>query len=259
MFSKRYFYLIELQYLGFRYSGWQKQPNVLTVEKMVARTIAYVLGHKKFKLLASGRTDAKVSANMACVELFLEGEPLEMDEFFSLFNKNLPSDIRALAIKEVDTTFNIIEAPKGKEYIYLFSFGKKTHPFAAPFMTTLLAELDLELMKKGAKLFEGTHDFRNYAYKAKPETKTIGEIERSEIIKNTLYTANFFPTYSYVFRIRGKGFKRHQIRLMMGVLFDLGQGKIDLDFIRKTLEANTIIKLEYIAPASGLILNDVLF
>ena len=257
MFLKRYFYLIEFQYLGFRYHGWQKQPNVLTVEHMVARTMSYVLGHKKFKLLASGRTDAKVSANKAFVELFVMGNPLELDDFFLLLNENLPADIKALSVREVDKDFNVIEAPKEKEYVYLFSFGSKNHPFAAPYMTAIAKDLDIETMKKAAALFKGTHDFRNYAFKPNPETQTVGTISVCEIKVNTIYTANFFPDQSYVLRVKGKGFKRHQIRLMMGTLFDLGEGKIDLDFIAQTLDAQNSIKLERIAPASGLILNDI--
>ncbi|MEM7087096.1 MAG: tRNA pseudouridine(38-40) synthase TruA [Bacteroidota bacterium] len=258
MFSKRHFYLIEFQYLGFRYHGWQKQPDVITVEHMVSRTMSYVLGHKKFKLLASGRTDAKVSANMAYVELFLDGEPLIVDDFFPLLNDNLPADIRALSIQEVDKKFNVIEAPKGKEYLYLFSFGNKNHPFAAPYMTGTSKDLDIDSMQRAAKLFEGTYDFKNYAFRPNPETKTVGTIETSEIVENTIYTANFFPEKSYVFRVRGKGFKRHQIRLMMGVLFDLGEGKVNIDFISETLEEDKSFKLERIAPASGLILNEVI-
>jgi len=79
MFRKRFFYIIELQYLGFRYHGWQKQPTVNTLQRMVERTITYVLDHKKFKILAMGRTDAKVSANQTYIELFVEDEPLVVD------------------------------------------------------------------------------------------------------------------------------------------------------------------------------------
>lgn len=225
---------------------------------MVSRTLSYVLRHKKFKLLASGRTDAKVSVNRGFIELFLDGEPLDVQEFFPDFNANLPPDIRALSIKEVDKNFNIIDAPEEKEYVYLFSFGTKNHPFSAPFMTGINAELDIEQMKIGAKLFEGTHDFVNYTYKPNPETKTIATIQLSEVIPNEMFTANFFPEQSYVFRVRGKGFKRHQVRLMMGALFDLGEGTIDLDFLKQTLQPGFHVKLERIAPASGLILNNVI-
>lgn len=253
----RFYYLIKLQYLGFRYHGWQKQPDVNTVERMVERTISYVLERKKFKLIAAGRTDAKVSVNQTYVELFVDDEPLNIEEFFPLLNQNLPPDIRALAVTETTKDFNIINHPKQKEYLYFFAFAEKFHPFCAPFMTYFKDDLDIALMQQGAKLFEGEHDFWSYAFRPKPETITKSKIDFCELTENDIYTANFFPNKSYVLKIRGKGFKRHQIRLMMGALFDLGRGDADLNFIEKTLDGENKIKLEHIAQPSGLILNNV--
>jgi len=230
---------------------------VLTVERMMERTFSYVLDRKNFKLLAAGRTDAKVSVNETYVQLFLKDEPLPESGFLELLNANLPQDIRVLAIDKVDASYNIINAPKKKEYLYIFSFGAKNHPFTAPFMVNIASHLDIALMQEGARLFIGTHDFRTYTYKPNPETQTIGHIEECEIVINDLYTANFFPKTSYIFRASGKGFKRHQIRLMMGALFDLGMGKIDLQFIKDTLVPGNTIKLTHIAQASGLMLHKV--
>lgn len=257
MQRKRYFYLLELQYLGFRYHGWQEQPEVLTVERMLKRTLSYILEKKRFKVIAAGRTDAKVSVNQTFVELFIEDFPLDMDSFFALLNENLPQDIRALDIFETDAGFNIIGHPKSKEYLYLFSFGEKNHPFSAPFMVHIPGNLMIELMWEGAKLFEGKHDFRSYCFKPTEHTQTEGEIELCEVVENTVYSANFFPKKSYLLRVRGKGFKRHQIRLMMGALIDLGLGKTDLAFLQRTLQPENGIVLEHIAMASGLILNKV--
>lgn len=256
MFRKRFFYLLEIQYLGFRYHGWQKQPDVITVESMLLRTLWYVLGRKNLKLLAAGRTDAMVSVQQGYVQLILEEEPLP-EEILDLLNENLPQDIRVLSLEEEEEGFGILNAVKIKEYVYLFSFGKKYHPFSAPFMTHVNQNLDIALMKKGAKLFEGKHDYFNYVYKPRENTQTQGEIIASVIDRNDWLQASFFPEESYMLRVRSKGFKRHQVRLMMGVLFDLGEGKLDLEFIRKTLEPDTKIKLERIAPASGLILREV--
>ena len=88
------------------------------------------------------------------------------------FNLNLPSDIRALGIEPTTADFNIINAPKVKEYIYLFSHGEKFHPFCAPLMVYMKTELDIELMKKAAQLFVGEKDFWSYTYKPKAETNT---------------------------------------------------------------------------------------
>ncbi|MBQ4819526.1 tRNA pseudouridine(38-40) synthase TruA [Aquimarina sp. MMG016] len=260
MFRKRFYYLIQLQYLGFRYHGWQKQPKVNTLQRMVERTINYVLDHNDFKILAAGRTDAKVSANEAYVELFVDHQSLNLQEFYPLFNKNLPQDIRALSIEETDEHFNIIQSPKIKEYLYLFSFGEKFHPFCAPFMYNILDKLDIAAMQKAAKLFEGKHNFRSYCHRPSANTILEGEITYCEIKKNDTYTANFFPEESYLLRVKGEGFKRNQIRLMMGALIDLGKGKIDLNFIKQTLDPEAEeITLEHIVPGSGLILNSVEF
>jgi tRNA pseudouridine38-40 synthase len=52
---------------------------------------------------------------------------------------------------------------------------------------------------------------------------------------------------------------RNQIRLMMGTLIDLGKGKLTLDDIRTSLIPASTVKMDYIAPASGLILNKIEF
>ena len=260
MLQKRYFYVVKVQFLGYRFHGWQKQPNTKTVHLMIDRTLKFILGDQKFKTLGAGRTDAMVSANEAAFELFLDHEPIENEvEFLDLFNKNLPQDIRALSITEVDAKFNIIQDSKLKEYHYVFAQGAKFHPFAAPIMTTILDSLDIELMTEGAQLFEGKNNYKTYCYKPTQEGLYNRELICCELIKNTLYTANFFPEKSYVLKVIGKGFGRHQIRLMMGALIKLGRGEIDLEYIKNSLKPESQEVMDYIAPASGLILHKIEF
>lgn len=256
---KKYFYVITIQYLGYRFHGWQKQPHVKTLHLMVDRTLNFILEGKPFKSLSSGRTDAMVSAECAAFELFLETPLEDQHAFLDLFNYNLPQDIRAISIREVDAKFNIINHSKIKEYLYLFTYGEKCHPFCAPIMTTILDHLDIDLMKQGAKLFEGTHYFKSYCFKPTDHGVYNREIITCELVENTIYTANYFPEKSYILRVRGKGFMRNQIRLMMGTLIDLGKGKLSLETISKSLEQDCFIKMEHIAPASGLILNKIEF
>lgn len=256
---KKYYYLISIQYLGYRFHGWQKQPNVKTLHHMVDRTFNYILEGQRFKTLSSGRTDAMVSAECAAIELFLF-EPIEdLNAFLELFNYNLPQDIRALNIQEVDNKFNIIQHSKVKEYLYLFAYGQKCHPFCAPIMTTILDDLNIETMKQGAKLFEGSHYFKSYCYKPTDNGIYHRTVLLCELVENTIYTANYFPEKSYVLRVKGKGFMRNQIRLMMGTLFDLGKGKLTLKDIELSLKEDYNKRMDYIAPASGLILKDIEF
>lgn len=224
---------------------------------MVDRTLKFVFDHDQYKTLGGSRTDAMVSANHFVLELFTEAAITDETKFLKLFNLNLPADIKAVAMEETNAEFNIIQHPKSKEYLYLFAGGEKPHPFSAPFLTTIPYNLDIELMKIGAKLFEGTHEFRAYCKKPSEQTNTLRSIDRCEIVTNTFYTASFFPEPSYALCISGKGFMRNQIRLMMGQLFRLGRKEIDLDLLQASLKTDFSEHLSYIAPASGLILNKI--
>ncbi|SDB38491.1 tRNA pseudouridine38-40 synthase [Flavobacteriaceae bacterium MAR_2010_188] len=255
----KYFYLVKIQFLGYRFHGWQKQPKLKTIHRMVDRTLKYVLGENTFKSLGAGRTDAMVSAESAAFELFLQEPITDIEAFLKDFNINLPQDIRALSVEEVAQDFNIIQNSKQKEYHYLFAYGDKFHPFCAPIMTTFLDDLDIKSMQKGARLFEGRHNFKAYCYKSSEKNKTFRTIEKSELIENSVYTANFFPEKSYLLKLKSSGFGRNQIRLMMGTLVELGRGDRDLNSIRESLEEGYETSMVYIAPASGLILHSIDF
>ncbi len=156
---QKFYYLIHIQYLGFRYRGWLKQQDQPTVQKMVDKTVEFVLGHDDFRTMGSSRTDSRVSANHTAFQLFTK-EELDINTFLKDFDANLPTDIRALDMQEVDKSFNVIQASKSKEYLYLFAFGEKAHPFSASLISTQKEHLNIDMMKEGARLFEGTHDFK---------------------------------------------------------------------------------------------------
>ncbi|MGW8123803.1 tRNA pseudouridine synthase A [Roseivirga echinicomitans] len=255
----QHFYLIRIQYLGFRFHGWAKQPEVKTIHYMVDRTLAFVLGHDKFKTMGTSRTDAKVSSLDYAFELFLHEPIADEAAFFIQFNINLPPDIRATHLKKVDAEFNIIKSPRAKEYIYLFAFGEKPHPFCAPFITTVPEQLDIELMKKGAQLFEGFHEFRAYCKRPQEDTITQREVIFSGIELNHQFKANFFPKQSYIYRVKAYGFLRHQIRMMVGQLLLLGKGETSLEEIGLSLKGQHSKEIFYVAPGSGLILNKIDF
>jgi len=259
MFNKKFYYLVKIQFLGYRFHGWQKQPNLKTIHLMIDRTLKFILEDQKFKTLGAGRTDAMVSAQEAAFELFLQEPIVDFDAFLELFNHNLPQDIRALSIKEVDGKFNIIQHSKVKEYLYLFSEGQKNHPFCAPILTTILDALDISMMKQGAKLFVGKHNFKPYCFRTTEKGIYNREILTCELIENKIFTASFFPKKTFLLRVRGKGFGRNQIRLMMGVLIKLGRGEVTLKYIEDSLKPESKEVMDYIAPASGLILNKIEF
>ncbi|MFT5669017.1 MAG: tRNA pseudouridine38-40 synthase [Vicingaceae bacterium] len=116
----------------------------------------------------------------------------------------------------------------------------------------------MEVMKKGASLFKGEHYFHKYCTKPSANTIFKRTIDSCEIVRNVEFTASFFPENSYVLRVRGKGFLRYQIRLIMGTLFELGKGNLDLEFIENSLKEDNDQKyMRHNAFSSGLQLHAI--
>lgn len=227
---------------------------------MLTKTLKFILPDSKFKILGAGRTDAKVSALDMAFELFLYDVPLkDLEDFKNDFNRNLPSDIRIIDLKEVGQEFNVIKDSKQKEYVYLFSFGEKNHPYCAPFLTNIIDDLDIDLMIKCADLFVGKHDFSAYTARLKPNTKVVRTIDSCKIIENSLLEANFFPKTSYALHIKGAGFMRYQIRMIMGALIQVGKGELLVSDIEASLLSTNRTTLTFVAPGSGLMLYNIDF
>ena len=252
------FYLIRIEFLGFRYHGWQVQPGLKSVEGMMNKTFTFILNHDHFKVLGCGRTDAKVSADDFALELFLN-ESLDPTVLLEQLNDNLPFDIRAKSVEMIDANFNIIQHPKIKEYHYHFSFGEKAHPFNAPFMINYSENLDITTMQEAAKLFIGTHNFKRFACKPTENTNFEREILTSVIEKNTKFTGDFTPQNAYVYKVSSKGFLRYQVRLMMAALIDVGKGVLSIEDLKDTLLHFDEAPMKNNAPSSGLTLHKVSF
>jgi tRNA pseudouridine38-40 synthase len=229
------------------------------VHFVVDKTLKFVLGQTRFKTVGVGRTDAKVSAMSYPLQLFVDDQ-LDASLFLESFNSNSPADLQLLQVKKiVNTTFNIIQHEKIKEYRYHFSNEGKNHPFCAPFMTGY-QNLDIELMKTGAQLFEGTHYFGVYCSKPSEATQLVRTIASCTIEESGTFQGDFFPEQSYILKVRGKGFLRYQVRLMMGALVELGKGQSSLEKIKDSLIEKEERKIMgTIAPGSGLQLHTVIF
>lgn len=225
---------------------------------MLDRTIQFILGHDHFKTLGASRTDAMVSAMKSACKISLN-EEVDCSEFFEKLNQNLPADIKALELTPSEESFQVIGHAKTKTYYYLFSNEDRAWPFAAPYMCNIPEPLDIDLMREGAKLFKGSHCFAGYCYKPSPQKVFQRNVLFSEIAENKLLTANFFPPSSFLYTVKGQGFMRHQIRLMMGALFRLGRKEIGLEDIKASLKPEARESIGFVAPASGLILGELSF
>lgn len=222
------------------------------------RVIRYVLDHENFSILAAGRTDSGVSCEKGAFELF-NIAPVDIEKFIEEVNINLPDDIRIISGQKVGNKFNIIQDVIGKEYRYYFTHGEKPHPFTAGNMVWVHVELDINLMNEAASLFVGEHDFRRFCTKGKNTDNYTRNIFEAEIIEANSFEGGYYSARVYCFRVKGSGFLMHQVRMMAGALFHIGQGNMDLVDIKEALVSKDYKPLAGKAPAHGLVLHEVKF
>ena len=254
----KYYYIVRIEFLGFRYHGWQKQKKLPSVQGQIDKTFSFIFGHDDFKTLGCGRTDAKVSADDFAFELFVNHEH-NCQELMTLLNTNLPPDIRTKNLKVTDETFNIIKDSKTKEYHYTFCFGTKPHPYNTPFVTHLGKNINIKAMTEAALCFKGTHNFKRYVAKSSEKDSYLCLIEKANIEKDTKFIGQFSHPNTYVFKVKAKGFMRYQVRLMMGALIELGNEECSFDSFKTTMVETTGLPIKTIAPSSALTLVKVDF
>lgn len=258
MQSRPFTYLFYIQYLGLGYAGWQKQKGVKTVQGTIERGIRYILGHEDFTLLGASRTDSGVSCHRGAFQLFLRS-PLQKSDFLEKVNENLPADIRLLSFRQVPIIFNIIQDIDWKEYHYQMAFGEKFHPFASINLGYFPGNPDLKKMQEAASVFTGQHDFRSFCSIDKVTDNYHREIFLSEIISHPLAGEGNIPDNALIFKVRGNGFLRYQVRMMVSALVEVGLARLSLEDITQALLSEDNRPLVRQAPANGLFLFDLGF
>jgi tRNA pseudouridine38-40 synthase len=240
-------YKLIIEYEGTRYSGWQKQPNARTVQGVLLETAKKIFKEEQFDIQGSGRTDAGVHALMQAAHLdvktMLAPEIIRMK-----FNDLLPSDITLIEVVKKDKTFHARHSAVKRSYLYQIStrrtaFGKK-------FVWWIKDKLDVEAMNDASKLFIGMNDYSSFADDDKEEKSTKVFIEEIKIETSGDLI---------LIRITGSHFLWKMVRRMIGVLTEIGRGKMkrnDLQFFLKN-KSNTPAK--YTAPPSGLFLEQVIY
>src|ERR1700751_175822 len=87
-----------LSYDGTDFSGWQVQPDAVTVQGTLASAIGRITGEKVLPQ-GSGRTDAGVHA-LAQVMTFVTESSVPTQNFLKAMNDLLPSSVRVLEVVE---------------------------------------------------------------------------------------------------------------------------------------------------------------
>ena len=207
------------------------------------------------KIMAAGRTDAGVHA---LGQVFRTEIPffIPPDSLMRALNSHLPREIRILQVRQCSESFHPIRDAQWKEYLYFFSCEAE-NPFSSDLLVHLSHRPDEEKMNEGASLFVGKHDFCNYYCKGSRVESTVRTILSCSLQYNRDTIGSVFPLNYYIFKVRGDGFLKQMVRLLVGVLWELGKGRISPAQVKESLQRPLTHKLAAVAPAKGLYLAQV--
>ena len=149
--------MLTIEYDGTAYSGWQVQPNGVTVQQVMEGALLHMLGEPT-RLRSSGRTDAGVHAR-GMVACFTTAKPLPLRAFREGLNALLPQDIAVRDACEVPLVFNPRRDAYRKHYRYSILLDRLRSPLARHIAWRLGGTLDLDAMRAACAYFVGEHDF----------------------------------------------------------------------------------------------------
>lgn len=237
----RYNVLLILQFDGFNYYGWQKQPDVPTVQGTLEKALKNIF-NKEIKTKGCSRTDAKAHAFRYYVNFKIRTS-FPILKIKQVLNQKLPPDIRVLDFKLMTKRFHARFDAKWRLYRYFIAL--KESPFFARYSWYIGEKLNVEKMAEAAKIFEGTHDFASFTTYGKDKPKDT---------RRTVYRSHLKQYKDFlVYTIKANSFLPYMIRKIVSCLVTIGRGKEEIEFIKEMLEAPQKIKISP-APAQGLFL-----
>ncbi len=236
-----------VEYDGTNFAGYQVQPGKRTVQGELEKALESIF-QTKVTTFASGRTDAKVHALHQVVHFDMPHE-IKNTHLDDSLNAFLPSDIRVVSFQRVSSEFDARFSPKKKTYGYKFYLSRCERPLYLNRALRVNENINIEKMQSAAKLFVGTHDFSSFVSKKSGKTNFVRTIYSCEIVKTT--------ENEYMLKITGNGFLYNMVRIIMGTLLFVGEGKFEEDCINKILEAKSRKMAGKTAPPYALYLLDV--
>jgi len=238
---------IYLEYDGTRYSGWQKQKNARTIQGTLLRIGGEIFIDSKSDIQGCGRTDSGVHALNYVAHL--DVETMLAPEIIKLkFNDKLPYDINILEIEKANQKFHARHDVISRNYIYQIS--RRRTAFGKPYVWWIKDELNFKKMESAAKHLTGMHDFQSFADNDPDEKSTKVMIENVELKE---------AGGLILIRITGSHFLWKMVRRIVGVLAEIGRGKMTEDDLMSFLKNKSREPAKYTAPPSGLFLEQVLY
>ncbi|CAH9080341.1 unnamed protein product [Cuscuta europaea] len=250
-----YKWRLVIAYDGTRFSGWQYQPSIPTVQSILERPLTRItkLEHKDLHLVGAGRTDAGVHAWGQVAHFITPFNFDTLDGIHRSINALLPSDIRVKEISAAAHEFHARFSAICKTYEYKIYNDTILDPFQRLYAYHSEYKLNVNAMRDAAKYFIGKHDFSAFANASRDDRVR-------DRVKNILHFDVIEMGPILQLRVEGSGFLYRQVRNMVGLLLQVGREAVPPDIVPKILETcdrKQLAKYALSLPPHGLCLRAI--
>ena len=244
---------LRIAYDGSHFAGWQSQSHGNTIQDAIEKAFIEIVGHRII-LHGAGRTDAGVHALAQIAHVNVGEITRKMKDpqrWLTALNASLPPTLRILKIQCVSEKFHARFSAKSKTYRYLIWNDMLLPPLLHQRAWQLHGPIDITLLKKCAKAITGTHDFRSFTARSgaarENTTRTLHSVQIIRRGKEVRLTFN------------GNGFLYHMVRMLVGAMVRVAQGKMSHQEFLERLYSKKRPKAPFTAPASGLYLTKICY
>jgi len=241
-------YQLLIEYVGTSFIGWQTQKKGKSIQKTIQNVLSNLL-KEKISLHGSGRTDKGVhameqSAHFDCQKKIVDTNKLTKSLNYFL-NKN---KISILKIKQKKNNFHSRFSAKERVYLYLIRNNHSPSMLNHNREWNIRKNLDINLMKKGAKKLIGTHNFSTFRAANCNSKNSIKTINNIQILKSNKQIK---------IRIKSQSFLKSQVRSIVGSLKYLAEKKWNLKKFDQVFRSKNRKNCAPLAPPHGLYLEKV--
>ena len=240
-------FLICISYDGTEFCGYQIQDNGRTVGGVMLTALKRVFG-EVLNVSGCSRTDSGVHALNYFISFKAETK-MSAETVAKALNANLPNDVVVKNCREVADDFHARYSVISKEYEYRIYTADVKSPFMRNHALYLKYPLNVELLNKAAANFVGTHDFRSFMASGSKITDTVRTVYKAEVSE--------ISEGHYTFNIAADGFLYNMVRIAVGTLLEVQQGKILPEEVKNIMDSLDRNKAGFTAPPQGLYLKNV--
>lgn len=240
---------ITISYDGKDLHGWQIQKNAVTVQQRFQEAVCSVLGYTP-DIKGCSRTDTGVHAKMYVISMKTDHK-ITCERLKGALNRYLPLSIVVKDVCEVHEDFHARYSTKGKRYVYKILNTEVRDPFCEGYALHYRYPIDADMLNKSAQAYVGKHDFTSFC--------TLDKREKGDFTR-TVESFSVHREGDFVYMtVQADGFLYNMVRIMVGTLLKIQQGKLAPDSIPWIIEQQNRKEAGPTAPACGLYLDEVIY